>query len=57
VLIYHDNSPIATRYHFEEDKERFLPTITFSGGRVDVSVIWPDAIQRIPSIIDVKKSF
>ena len=71
VLIFYDNSPIATRYdlrkypvfesiyyrflryHFEENKERYLPTITFSGGRVDVSGIWPNAIEQLPSITDV----
>lgn len=42
------------RYHFEANKERFLPTITFSGGRVDISVLWPDAVEQLPSITDVR---
>lgn len=41
------------RYHFEADKDQFLPTITFSGGRVDVSVLWPEAVEQLPSISDV----
>jgi len=41
------------RYHFEADKQRYLPTITFSGGQVDVSVGWPDAIEQLPSITNV----
>jgi len=41
------------RYHFEENKEQFLPTITFSGGQVDVSVYWPDAIDQLPSVTSV----
>ncbi len=45
------------RYHFEENKERYLPTITFSGGHVDVSVLWPEAVERLPSIPDVLNSF
>ncbi|CAF4700344.1 unnamed protein product, partial [Rotaria magnacalcarata] len=52
ALLYYDNFPVATRYHFEANKERFLPTITFSGGRVDISVLWPEAVEQLPSIID-----
>jgi hypothetical protein len=44
---------IVFRYHFEENKQQYLPTITFSGGQVDVSVVWPDSIERLPSITDV----
>ncbi len=43
------------RYHFESHKGRFLPTLTFSGGRVDVSVLWPDAVEQLPDIINVLK--
>jgi len=45
------------RYHFEVSKYRFLPTITFSGGRVDVSVLWPEAVEQLPAITDVYKLF
>ncbi|CAF1096486.1 unnamed protein product [Adineta steineri] len=53
VLIFYDNLPIATRYHFEENKERYFPTITFSGGHIDISVLWPNAIDQLPSITDI----
>jgi hypothetical protein len=45
------------RYHFEAIKGRFLPTLTFSGGRVDVSVIWPEAVEQLPAITDVYNLF
>ena len=41
------------RYHFESNKERFLPTLTFSGGRVDVSVLWQNSVEQLPAITDV----
>jgi len=27
--------------------------LTFSGGRVDVSVLWPEAVEQLPAIADV----
>ncbi len=45
----------SIRYHFEANKNRFLPTLTFSGGRVDVSVLWPEAVEQLPAITDVWK--
>ncbi|CAF2557981.1 unnamed protein product [Rotaria sp. Silwood2] len=56
VLIFYDNLPIATRYHFESNKNRYLPTITFSGGYAVISVLWPDAVQQLPSIADMSVS-
>ena len=52
-----DHSPLFShliRYHFEAQKERFLPTVTFSGGRAEVSVLWPDAVEHLPSLNDVR---
>ncbi|CAF3406424.1 unnamed protein product [Rotaria sp. Silwood1] len=56
VLIFYDNFPIATRYHFESNKNWYLPTITFSGGSAIISVLWPDAVQQLPSIADISVS-
>ncbi|CAF3928592.1 unnamed protein product [Rotaria magnacalcarata] len=56
VLIFYNNFPIATRYHFEGNKSRYLPTITFSGGPAYVSVLWPDAVEYLPSITDISVS-
>ncbi|CAF3064750.1 unnamed protein product [Rotaria socialis] len=56
VLIFYNNFPIATRYHFEGNKTRYLPTITFSGGPAYVSVLWPDAVEYLPSITDISVS-
>lgn len=53
ALFYYDNFPVATRYHFEANKERFLPTITFTGGRVDISVLWPEAVEQLPATADI----
>ncbi|CAF0900115.1 unnamed protein product [Rotaria sp. Silwood1] len=53
ALFYYDSFPVATRYHFESNKERFFPTLTFSGGRVDVSILWPEAVEQLPSITDI----
>ena len=47
-------SPLAhLRYLFESNKEQFLPTLTFSGGRVDVSILWPEVVEQLPAITDV----
>ncbi|UJR28669.1 hypothetical protein I4U23_009898 [Adineta vaga] len=56
ALLYYDNFPVATRYHFETNKERFFPTITFSGGRVEIGVLWPEAVEQLPSISDIPVS-
>ncbi|CAF4058119.1 unnamed protein product [Rotaria sordida] len=53
VLIFYDNFPIATRYHFESNKNRYFPTITFSGGSAIISILWPDSVEQLPSITDM----
>lgn len=42
------------RYHFESDYSKYLPTITFENGPIEVEVMWPNAIEtsQIPSLID-----
>ncbi|CAF1377156.1 unnamed protein product, partial [Didymodactylos carnosus] len=53
TLFYLNKTPVATRYHFESKKERYLPTITFSGGRIDVAVLWQQAVDQLPSVSDI----
>ena len=48
VIFYHNDEPVATRYHFEADKSQFLPTITFENGPIDVDVWWQETIETIP---------
>jgi len=44
------------RYYFETNKERFLPTVTFSGGPAEVSIRWPNSIDQIPSATNVNST-
>ena len=45
VLFFHNREPVATRYHFEKDYSKFLPTITFENGPIEVEVFLPEIIE------------
>lgn len=49
-----NGQPVATRYLFEQDQKRFLPTISFENGPIKVTVNWPDdeTIQQAPILTD-----
>ena len=53
VVFLCNNEPVATRYHFETDHEKFLPTITFENGPIECDVVWPDAVVDIPQLFYV----
>ena len=44
VFVYNDE-PIATRYHFESDASKFLPTITFENGPIEIEIMWQNAME------------
>jgi hypothetical protein len=53
VVFLYNNEPIATRYHFEIDHDKYLPTITFENGPIECDVMWPDAVIDIPQLFNV----
>ena len=55
VVFLHNNEPVATRYHFESDNSKFLPTITFENGPIEIEVLWQTALEShlIPSFKEV----
>lgn len=42
------------RYHFESDVSKYLPTITFENGPIEVEVMWPHAMEpsQIPQLVN-----
>lgn len=56
VVFLHNNQPVATRYHFESDINKYLPTITFENGPIDVEVLWQHSIPQsnLPTFINSK---
>ena len=53
VVFVHNDQPVATRYHFESDLSKYLPTITFECGPVEVEVLWQHSISTVPKLFDV----
>jgi hypothetical protein len=53
VVFVHNDQPVATRYHFEGDLSKYLPTITFECGPVEVEVLWQHSISTVPKLFDV----
>lgn len=53
VVFLYNNEPIATRYHFESDHDKYLPTITFENGPIECDVMWPDAVLDLPLLSSV----
>lgn len=45
VLFVHNHEPIASRYHFESDHGKFLPTITFENAPIEVDIYWQNTID------------
>lgn len=46
MLFFHNREPVATRYHFEKDYSKFLPTITFENGPIEVEIFLPEVIDN-----------
>ena len=45
VVFTLNNEPVATRYLFETDKRKLLPTIAFQKGPIQAEVMWPHAVN------------
>lgn len=43
-----------SRYLFESDQSKYLPTITFENGPIEVEIMWQSAIEpnQIPLLVD-----
>ncbi|KAL3883020.1 hypothetical protein ACJMK2_029320 [Sinanodonta woodiana] len=48
VVFVKNGVPVATRYLFQSDHSRFLPTICLEYGPIDMGIMWLDAPTRIP---------
>ncbi|XP_071135084.1 uncharacterized protein [Mytilus edulis] len=48
VTFVKNGKPVATRYHFETDHSKFLPTITLENGPIDLGIMWPQAVFGSP---------
>ena len=56
VLFTHNHEPVASRYHFESDHQKLLPTITFQNGPIEVDIYWQNAIDAY-SILPILQVF
>ncbi|WAR08984.1 hypothetical protein MAR_018942 [Mya arenaria] len=52
VTFLKNRIPVATRYIFEKDHCKFLPTICLENGPVDLAVSWPMAVLNIPEFTE-----
>ncbi|KAH3739061.1 uncharacterized protein LOC127851769 [Dreissena polymorpha] len=48
VMFLRNGTPVATRYLFESDQSKFLPTLCLENGPVDLGVMWPEAALGVP---------
>ncbi|XP_045196072.2 uncharacterized protein LOC123551303 [Mercenaria mercenaria] len=48
VLFIKNGVPVATRYLFEPDNRKFLPTLCLENGPIDLGIMWPQAAIGIP---------
>ncbi|XP_078310024.1 uncharacterized protein LOC144618182 [Crassostrea virginica] len=49
IVFVKNGIPVATRFHFEPDHQKFLPTVTLENGPIDLGVMWPQAVLVKPS--------
>ncbi|KAK3097806.1 hypothetical protein FSP39_013389 [Pinctada imbricata] len=52
VTFVKNGLPVATRYHYESDHDKFLPTITLENGPIDLGMMWPEAALGKPMFKD-----
>lgn len=54
VVFFLNNEAVATRYHFENDHSKYLPTITFQEGPIEIDLFLPDVVDQslIPLLND-----
>lgn len=48
VMFLKNGLPVATRYLFESNHSKFLPTLCLENGPIDLGIMWPQAAIGIP---------
>lgn len=48
VMFLKNGQPVATRYLFEKDHSKFLPTVALENGPIDLGIVWPEAVGGAP---------
>ncbi|CAL1544708.1 unnamed protein product [Lymnaea stagnalis] len=48
VIFLKNGLPVATRFLFESDHSRYLPTISLENGPIELGLMWPDSAINIP---------
>lgn len=46
VVFLLNNEPVATRYHFEKNHLKYLPTITFESGPIEIDLFLPNVVDQ-----------
>ncbi|XP_005088904.1 uncharacterized protein LOC101862618 [Aplysia californica] len=49
VIFLKNGSPVATRFLFEPNHSRYLPTISLENGPIDLGLMWPEAAMGVPT--------
>lgn len=52
VIFVKNGLPVATRFHFEPDHKKLLPTISLQGGPIDLGIMWPQSVIMKPQFSD-----
>ncbi|XP_070191470.1 uncharacterized protein [Littorina saxatilis] len=48
VIFLKNGYPVATRFLYESDHNRYLPTISLQQGPIDLGLMWPEAAMGVP---------